>query len=322
MTANKEPETDKIRQPIAACHAAAFAFELLVQWGIFYPREVAAAPPKTSDVTHSAATAEAPEQPARDISRVTYVLNFDADPTVATSEQVAAIEAVLRELTQEPNLKIERVEEGSLRLVVSSPTNAVARLDVPKLREVLHSRFALHLFGLTSEHEVQELSDISEELLRVSGDLLSWPSTLPDGEWLDRPELQNLLQLARERAQRHGHHRRTRFGEVRPAGNAGAEIGGAGLPSPRDQGRPARQGHQQRGQSARTARSFRSAGHAARPTRRVPSNLLVNRSTGRPGGIPRPAHRAAQRSAQPRSTPGQDGERPHRTLGEKVRIRA
>ena len=45
---------------------------------------------------------------------------------------------------------------------------------------------------------MQELSEIGEELLRASGDLLSWPATLPDGERLERPELQKLLQLARE----------------------------------------------------------------------------------------------------------------------------
>jgi len=37
MTANKEPGTDKIRQPIAACHAAAFAFRTARAVGNFLP---------------------------------------------------------------------------------------------------------------------------------------------------------------------------------------------------------------------------------------------------------------------------------------------
>ena len=38
MTEKKDPASDKLRQPIAACHAAAFAFEVLVKWGQFYPK--------------------------------------------------------------------------------------------------------------------------------------------------------------------------------------------------------------------------------------------------------------------------------------------
>ena len=39
MTEKKDPASDKVFQPIAASHAAAFAFELLAQWGHFYPQE-------------------------------------------------------------------------------------------------------------------------------------------------------------------------------------------------------------------------------------------------------------------------------------------
>jgi hypothetical protein len=53
--------TDKVLQPIAACHAAAFALELLVQWGLFYPKEVAG-PPTIMGAPPSTTVTEAPEQ--------------------------------------------------------------------------------------------------------------------------------------------------------------------------------------------------------------------------------------------------------------------
>jgi nucleoside phosphorylase/adenylate kinase family enzyme len=200
MTEKKEPGTDKIRQPIAACHAAAFAFELLVQWGHFHPQlsapgsarhtnEASLQPPSATDAPNGAAPAG---------PRATYILNLDSEPSSMTPERVASIEAMLREFAGAPGLTIEKVEEGSVRLFVSDPTGAMARVDVPKLRDALENRLELRLLGLAPEHEVQELSEISEELLRASSDLLAWPATLPDGEQIERPELQQLLAITRD----------------------------------------------------------------------------------------------------------------------------
>lgn len=199
MTENKEPGTDAIRQPIAACHAAAFAFELLVQWNRFYPKGIAAALPTSPDTRPPAAKPEERNEfPDKTRHHTNYVLNLDSELSALPSEHIAAIETLLRELTSEPDLRIEKFESRPFSLALSSPTNAVARIDASKLREALESGFALHLFGLVPEHELQELGEITDELLRASSDLLAWPSTLPDGEWLERPELQTLLKLPRE----------------------------------------------------------------------------------------------------------------------------
>jgi nucleoside phosphorylase len=197
MTEKKEPGTDKVRQPIAACHAAAFAFELLVQWGHFYPQvsaPVAASHPDEASQQSPSAT-DVPSDSPPTSSRATYILNLDSELSAMTPARLVAIEAMLREVAGAPGLKIERVEEGSVRLVVNDSTGALARVDVAKLRDALESRLKLHLFGLTPEYEVQELSEISEELHRASGDLLSWPATLPDGERIERSELQQLLAI-------------------------------------------------------------------------------------------------------------------------------
>ncbi|WP_162419822.1 hypothetical protein [Microvirga brassicacearum] len=201
MAENKEPGTDKIRQPIAACHAAAFAFEVLVQWGHFYPRVSALVPasPHTSEAElQQSSAADAPNGYAPTGPRAIYVLNLDSELSAVTPAQVAAIEAILREVAGASSLTIEKIEKGSVRLFVSDLTGTMARVDVQKLRDALESRLELYLLGLAPEHEVQELSEISEELLAASSDLLSWPATLPDGDWIDRPELQQLLNIMRE----------------------------------------------------------------------------------------------------------------------------
>jgi hypothetical protein len=124
-----------------------------------------------------------------------FVLNFESEPNEISPERLAQIEGALRELTGDPFLKIERVEEGSMRLVVSDPNGTLARLDVSKLRETLENKFSLRLFGVAPEYEVQELRELAAELLRASEDLFSWPATLPGGEQIDRPELDQLLAI-------------------------------------------------------------------------------------------------------------------------------
>jgi hypothetical protein len=195
MTQKKDPTNDKIFQPIAACHAAAFAFELLTQWGRFYPQT--SVPIVTPEPV--ATPAPAAEEPATNIkmgmTRQIFVLNIDSEPEEISPERLIQIEAALREITGEPCLKIERVEKGSLRIVVSDPSGGVAKLDVSKLRETLENRFSLHLFGVAPEHEAKEYPELAAELLRASEDLLSWPATLPDGEQIVRPELDQLLSI-------------------------------------------------------------------------------------------------------------------------------
>ena len=145
-----------------------------------------------------ASAAEAPNGTASIGPRATYILNLDSEPSAMTPKRVAAIEKMLREIADAPGLTIEKVEEGSVRLFVSDPTGAMGRVDVSKLRNALENRLELHLFGLAPEHEVQELGEIREELLRASSDLLAWPATLPDGEQIERPELQQLLAITRD----------------------------------------------------------------------------------------------------------------------------
>jgi nucleoside phosphorylase len=199
MTEKKDPASDKVRQPIAGCHAAAFAFEVLVTWGQFYPKNappaVAATPDPMPAIGGAPLTATEPVR-----AGATFVLNLDAELAAVTPERLAEIEAMLREITGELGLTIEHIEKGSLRLVVSDPSGALGRLELSTLCEALERRFSLHLFGIAPKYAVEELGELSAELLRASHDLLSWPDTLPSGEQIERPELDQLLTLSSEHA--------------------------------------------------------------------------------------------------------------------------
>jgi len=202
MAEHKETEADKLLQPVAAAHAAAFAFELLAWWTELYPR--LSLPPSTdesdmADATRPGATSEQSKQSTKGLAGARYVLNLDAEVGAVSAERVAAIEAMLRELSGEPGISVEGIKEGSLRLIVYDPTAALERIGTDKLREEFDSRFSLHLFGLVPEHSLDELEDVAEELRLASHDLLSWSDTLPDGEQFERPELEQLLALSNNR---------------------------------------------------------------------------------------------------------------------------
>lgn len=198
MTAEKDPDTDKVRQPVAAAHAAAFAFELIGWWSSLYPASPNT-PPITKPEPPAAPAQDTADPPIAAVAGARYVLNLDADVGSVSAERIAAIESMLRDLSGEPGITIERIEEGSLRLVVRDPSAALEAIGPTKLREELDSRFALHLFGLVPEHSLDELAEVSEELRLASYDLLNWPDTLPDGEQFTRPELDQLLALGSER---------------------------------------------------------------------------------------------------------------------------
>lgn len=198
MAEHKDAETDKIRQPVAAAHAAAFAFELISWWTALYP-----ALPATATIDHGPAGVVVPEAPAPRTggSGARYVLNIDAEIGMVSAERIAAIEALLRELTGEPGITVDGIEEGSLRLIVRDPSAALEAVGQTKLRDELEARFDLHLFGLVPEHSLEELSEVADELRLASHDLLNWPDTLPDGEQFARPELDQLLALSADREQ-------------------------------------------------------------------------------------------------------------------------
>ena len=201
--ADKTAEDDAKRQPIAACHAAAFGFELLSAWGEVYRLPT---PPPTSGPAQSpplaisgeASTDAIPVQP-RATARL--VLNLDGSQEDYPPERVQALLDALRRVAGSTEITIVGSEKGSLRLIVEGPSDALDKVDVNKLRAALAEQEEVSLLGIVSEIEYEGLKGLQMELEPASRDLLAWPQTLPGGgEWIDRPELGQLLSLLLERA--------------------------------------------------------------------------------------------------------------------------
>jgi hypothetical protein len=115
-----------------------------------------------------------------------------------SGDRLAQIEGLLRDITGDSALTIDRVEEGSLRLLVSGRSSALISLDSGKLRSAFAEKLSMHLFGVVPADEIDELTELAAELLIASADLLSWPATLPGGETIERPELSQLLSITND----------------------------------------------------------------------------------------------------------------------------
>ena len=90
--------------------------------GTFYPPQNSLGAPPEQVVTPTSNGEERASEISADAAHSTYVLNLDTELDEITPERVREIEAVLRELTREPRLTVEK---GSLRLVVNDPSGAL-----------------------------------------------------------------------------------------------------------------------------------------------------------------------------------------------------
>lgn len=182
---DKVPGRDKIYQPIAAMHAAAFAFELLDDWA----RAFARAPPPAPPGPVAPAADEIPEPPpapAAESGR--FVLNFQGNIATFSAEQMAKVEETLRKLTGDETLKIVGKEPGSVRLLVEGG-DGLSDIDPAALRQALEAAAGAELMGALDEASYRQAQALEADLSRAPQDLQAWPQTLSGGEWIDRPEL-------------------------------------------------------------------------------------------------------------------------------------
>ena len=220
MTRDKSPEKDAEIQPVAACHAAAFAFEMLSHWGQVYPgnamdasragaslelAEVGdGAVPGSVDHEHVSTTEviiePAPARPGEAETPLAanpspdLVLNIDEEFPADLEDRVSAIEAVLREIVKSDRVTVTDAERGSLRLFVADPLNELRMLGVTALRTALAERHQPELLGMVDVTEYEGLDAVRAQLGSASAELMAWPNTLPDGEMIDRPELAQLIE--------------------------------------------------------------------------------------------------------------------------------
>ncbi len=188
----KEPEKDAIYQPVAAAHAAAFAFELIALRMKRYPASSLRGRGETP-----AALAPPPEQlpppsePHQD--RVSVAFSFAGQPEDFPPSRCEKIAEVLRQHLNDDSIELERTESGSFHMIFSLRAEDVKRASDPALAELLSAKLGASLTSVVEEDAFATARTSLKSLEAASRDLLEWSRSLPDGTEIPRPELDTLL---------------------------------------------------------------------------------------------------------------------------------
>ena len=221
MTRDKSPETDEEQQPVAASHAAAFAFEMLSHWAQAYPADTSVAPGallghSVNDVgpgdcaagsvgnglvgaaeeifeSGPKETGEAESPPAAKLYP-DLALNMDEEFPADIEARVSAIEALLRKIVDSDQVTVTDAKSGSLHLFVADPLGELRKVGLEALRTALAERNEPGLLGMVDVAEYDGFNAVRAQLKAASAELMAWPNALPDGEMIDRPELVQLIE--------------------------------------------------------------------------------------------------------------------------------
>lgn len=187
MCAGKDHEKDKLHQPIAAAHAAAFAFSILS----FRSKVPTTEKPLIGGEAKKPMTVQTFDAPSTEERRVEFVFNFEGSKDEWSKEKIDAVVERLKHSMGDEKLKLVRVDVGSVRLVLSVRESDLAAIDLAKLREVA-SDGGVTLLGATPLALIGEAEEAKTALAAASVDLLSWQKTLPNGRWMERPEREGI----------------------------------------------------------------------------------------------------------------------------------
>ena len=187
MCAGKDHAKDKLHQPIAAAHAAAFAFSILS----FRSKVPAPGDPVLDGETKKPPVAQAAETPPPEERRVEFAFNFEGSKDEWSNEKIETVVERLKHAIGDEKLTLVRIEAGSVRLVMSIRESDLATIDLAKLRDAT-SDSGVNLLGATPWELVGEAEKAKEALAAASVDLLAWEKTLPNGQWMERPERESI----------------------------------------------------------------------------------------------------------------------------------
>ena len=187
MCAGKDYKTDSLHQPIAAAHAAAFAFSILS----FRSKVPAPGGPVLDGEIKKPAAESAAEAPTSEDHRVDFVFNFEGTKDEWSKEKIETVVESLKQTFGDAKLTLVRIDVRSVRLVMRIRDSDLAVLDLAKLREVALDS-GVTLLGATPLEMVGEAENAKDALAAASVDLLGWEKTLPNGTWLERPEREGI----------------------------------------------------------------------------------------------------------------------------------
>lgn len=187
MCAGKDHVMDNLHQPIAAAHAAAFAFSILS----FLSKVPVPEGSVLSGETKKPAGAPSTDVPRPEERRVEFVFNFKGSKEEWPQEKVESVVERLKQAIDDEQLALIRIEVGSVRLVMSVRESDLAVIDMAKLREAMADS-GVTLLGATPLELAREAEKAKEALAAASVSLLAWEKTLPNGRWMERPERDNI----------------------------------------------------------------------------------------------------------------------------------
>ena len=187
MCAGKDHIKDELHQPIAAAHAAAFAFSILsIRSKVQTPKGIVLDGKLENPPAVTLAEALPPEE-----RRVEFVFNFEGSKDEWSKEKIETVVEHLKQFIEDENLTLVRIEIGSVRLVMSIRESDLTTMNLAKLRESTLD-CGVNLLGAMPLELVNEAEKAKEALAAASIDLLAWEKTLPNGKWMERPERESI----------------------------------------------------------------------------------------------------------------------------------
>jgi len=162
--------------------------QFIIDWRASLEPADAGGPPAITDGGAATALPSALEV------EVSFVLNLSVDVRPDDADGLDRLQDAIRTATGSPLVTIVEARPGSLLLFVSDPDGALARIEPDVLRERLLALAGAELVGLVPAETYAARGERVRELAAASTELLAWPTALPDGERLERPELTRLTQ--------------------------------------------------------------------------------------------------------------------------------
>lgn len=191
MCGGKGHAADAMNQPIASAHAAAFAFAILSVLSRNSPPRARPEPSEGVDISPDVILV-AREGASEAQDTVQIVLNFDGAIEDWTPDMQEAAVLALRSTIPNESLRVVRVEQGSVRVIIEAGSNAVSHLSLQALRRSF-APSGLVLKGYVPASELEHVLDAQRSLLNASVDLLAWGKNTDVG-WIDRPEQDAILE--------------------------------------------------------------------------------------------------------------------------------
>jgi nucleoside phosphorylase len=183
MCAGKSAEKDELHQPIAAAHAAAFAFSILS----FRSKVPGSSDPIIERAAEKSESTSHTQNTLLKENRVELVLNFEGSITEWTEGKIDHVVDIIKHATGDETIRLIGIDTGSVRLALSVHKDTLQAMNLLNLRKVA-SDSGVTLLGVAPLELVGESDKARNDLATASVDLVAWEKTLPDGTWMDRPE--------------------------------------------------------------------------------------------------------------------------------------